>query len=125
MNREHGGAALHITLDMDAGRHYAGSDLPPGATLAGCVRQGSRLVGALLLMPLGLWVRYNAGETTPLSVDTGAIWLKAVCAGRQLTPEECAGLARVKPARMESWMKGEAVDPKAMRRLLTALHLLK
>ena len=116
---------LHVTLDLEAGRHYAGSDLPPGATLAGCVRQGARSNGALLLLPLGLWVRYNAGEITALPPETGAAWLSAVCDARRLTADECAALARVKPARLESWQTGEPVDPKAIRRLLTALHLLK
>ena len=106
-----------------AGRHYAGSELPPGATLAGCVRQGSRSNGALLLLPLGLWVRYNAGEISALPKEAGAAWLGAVCASRHLTTEECAALARVKLARLESWQAGEPVDPKAIRRLLTALHL--
>lgn len=115
---------LRVTVDLAAGRHYAGDELPLGALLLGIVREGQRDVGALLLMPRGLWVRYNSGEVRPLPMVVGALWLKALRAKRRLAVEEIGPLAGVKPETFVAWEAGEQpVSVNHIRRLLRALHM--
>ncbi|HPA18851.1 MAG TPA: helix-turn-helix transcriptional regulator [Verrucomicrobiae bacterium] len=117
-------ADLHVTPDLAAGRHYAGDELPLGALLLGIVREGQRDVGALLLMPRGLWVRYNSGEVRPLPMVVGALWLRALRAKRRLAVEEIGPLAGVKPETYGAWEAGEQpVSVNHIRRLLHALHM--
>lgn len=115
---------LHVTVDLAAARHYAGDELPLGALLLGIVREGARDVGALLLMPRGLWVRYNSGAVRPLPPLAGAKWLGALRAKRRLKVEEIGPLAGVKPETFAGWEAGEqAVSVNHIRRLLRALHM--
>lgn len=115
---------LHVTVDLAAGRHYAGDELPLGALLLGIVREGARDVGALLLMPRGLWVRYNSGAVRALPPMAGALWLKALRLKRRLAIEEIGPLAGVKPETFAAWESGEqAISVNHIRRLLRALHM--
>lgn len=115
---------LHVTPDLAAGRHYAGDELPLGALLLGIVREGRRDVGALLLLPQGLWVRYNAGGIRPLPPRAGALWLAAIRAKRRLSFEEIGALSGVKPDTFAAWEAGEQpVSVNHIRRLLRALHM--
>lgn len=118
------GADLHVTPDLAAGRHYAGDELPLGALLLGIVREGTSDVGALLLMPRGLWVRYNSGTVRPLAAVAGALWLKALRAKRRLAVEEIGPLAGVKPETFAAWETGQQpISVNHIRRLLRALHM--
>ena len=115
---------LKVTVDLAAGRHYAGDELPLGALLLGIVREGQRDVGALLLMPRGLWVRYNSGAVRPLLPVAGAMWLQALRTKRRLATEEIGPLAGVKPETFAAWETGEQpVSVNHIRRLLRALHM--
>lgn len=118
------GSDLHVTPDLAAGRHYAGDELPLGALLLGIVRDGPSDVGALLLMPRGLWARYNSGTVKPLPATAGALWLKAIRAKRRLSVEEIGPLAGVKPETFAAWEAGQqAISVNHIRRLLRALHM--
>ncbi len=115
---------LRITVDLAAGRHYAGDELPFGSLLLGIVREGRNDVGALLLMSQGLWARYNSGEVRPLARIAGALWLRELRAKRRLSPEEMGPLAGVTPATFAAWESGERpISINHIRRLLRALHM--
>ncbi|MCC6352742.1 MAG: helix-turn-helix transcriptional regulator [Verrucomicrobiae bacterium] len=117
-------AELRVTVDLAAGKHYAGDELPLGALMLGIVREGARDVGALLLMPQGLWARYNSGEVRPLPRVAGALWLRALRAKRRLSVEEIGPLAGVRPETFAEWEGGgQAVSVNHIRRLLRALHM--
>lgn len=117
-------AELRVTVDLAAGRHYAGDELPLGALLLGIVREGRNDVGALLLMSQGLWARYNSGEVRPLPPVAGAQWLKALRAKRRLTIEEMGPLAGVTPETFGAWETGQRpISVNHVRRLLRALHM--
>jgi len=118
------GSDLHVTPDLAAGRHYAGDELPLGALLLGIVRENASDVGALLLLPRGLWVRYNSGTVKPLPPAAGALWLKAIRTRRRLAVEEIGPLAGVKPETFGAWEAGQQpVSVNHIRRLLRALHM--
>ena len=115
---------IHVFIDLKTARHYAGDRLPVGATLAGMVRVGPRDVGALLILPQGLWVRYTSGETNPLPAVTGSLWVDALRRKHRLSVEECAGLAGTTRATAQGWTAGRAVTARSVKRLLQALNLL-